>query len=80
MNIKMVDLYGQYLGIRDEIDRAMAEVVESSSFIKGPAVEQLEFVQGFQASKTKINMLIYPIFQPNQQKALSIHSPTFKIY
>ncbi len=42
MNIKMVDLYGQYLGIRDEIDRAMAEVVESSSFIKGPAVEQLE--------------------------------------
>ena len=42
MNIKMVDLYGQYLAIRDEIDRAMAEVVESSSFIKGPAVEQLE--------------------------------------
>ena len=34
MNIKMVDLYGQYLGIRDEIDRAMAEDVESSSFIK----------------------------------------------
>ncbi|MCL2738669.1 MAG: DegT/DnrJ/EryC1/StrS family aminotransferase [Bacteroidales bacterium] len=34
----MVDLKGQYLKIKDEIDAAMAEVIESSAFINGPQV------------------------------------------
>ena len=36
--IHMVDLQGQYLHIKEEIDGAMAEVVASSAFINGPQV------------------------------------------
>lgn len=38
--IQMVDLKHQYLRLKPEIDSAMAEVVESSAFINGPAVKQ----------------------------------------
>lgn len=38
--IVMVDLRGQYGKIRDEIDAAIAGVIESSAFIGGPAVER----------------------------------------
>ena len=34
----MVDLRGQYLKIKDEIDAAIAEVMDSTAFINGPAV------------------------------------------
>jgi len=37
----MVDLHGQYLKIKDEIDEAIQEVIESSTFINGPQVKQL---------------------------------------
>lgn len=37
-NIKMVDLHGQYLRIKDEIDAAIGEVLESTAFIQGPQV------------------------------------------
>lgn len=36
--IQMVDLNNQYLKIKNEIDRAISEVVASGIFIKGPAV------------------------------------------
>jgi len=36
----MVDLYGQYLKMKDEVDAAMAEVLASSAFINGPQVER----------------------------------------
>ncbi|RAV99744.1 DegT/DnrJ/EryC1/StrS family aminotransferase [Pseudochryseolinea flava] len=36
--IKMVDLQGQYLQIKDEIDRAIQDVLTSTAFIQGPQV------------------------------------------
>jgi len=40
MNIKMVDLQGQYLAIKNEIDAAIQEVLMSTAFIQGPQVEE----------------------------------------
>ncbi len=37
-NIRMVDLHGQYLRIKDEVDRAIAGVLNSTAFIQGPQV------------------------------------------
>lgn len=37
-NIKMVDLHGQYLRIKPEIDAAIQQVLESTAFIQGPPV------------------------------------------
>lgn len=42
MNIKFLDLNAQYCQIKDEIDKAIAGVIESSSFILGPAVSKFE--------------------------------------
>jgi UDP-2-acetamido-2-deoxy-ribo-hexuluronate aminotransferase len=39
MNIQMVDLKGQYLKIKSEIDLAIENVLLESAFIKGPAVK-----------------------------------------
>jgi UDP-2-acetamido-2-deoxy-ribo-hexuluronate aminotransferase len=38
-SIKMVDLHGQYLKIKDEIDHAIHEVIDASAFINGKPVE-----------------------------------------
>jgi UDP-2-acetamido-2-deoxy-ribo-hexuluronate aminotransferase len=40
--IRMVDLHGQYLKIREEIDRAVREVIESTAFIRGTDVTAFE--------------------------------------
>lgn len=40
--IQMVDLKGQYLKIKDEIDKAVIDVVESGAFINGPAVKEFQ--------------------------------------
>lgn len=40
--IVMADLYGQYLRMRDEIDNAIQEVIESAVFIKGGKVVEFE--------------------------------------
>ena len=37
--IQMVDLRSQYLKIKDEIDQAIQEVIDSCAFINGPAVK-----------------------------------------
>ncbi len=42
MNLHMVDLKGQYLKIKDEIDSAVLAVIESTRFIKGPVVKSFE--------------------------------------
>jgi len=42
MKYPMVDLKGQYLKIKSEIDAAIAEVIDSTAFIKGPAVKCFE--------------------------------------
>lgn len=41
-HIQMVDLYGQYKRIKQDIDRAILQVIESSTYIKGPAVKSFE--------------------------------------
>ncbi|MCE7700188.1 MAG: aminotransferase class I/II-fold pyridoxal phosphate-dependent enzyme, partial [Methanobacterium paludis] len=40
--IPMVDLHSQYLHMKDEIDEAIAGVIESSVFIKGATVTAFE--------------------------------------
>lgn len=40
--MQMVDLKGQYVKIKDEIDKAITEVVDSCYFIKGPVVTEFE--------------------------------------
>ena len=42
LNIPMVDLKGQYLNLKKEIDAGIAEVLDSTSFILGPNVQTLE--------------------------------------
>lgn len=40
MNIKMVDLHGQYERIREEIDEKIQQVLDSCQFINGPQVQE----------------------------------------
>ena len=42
MSIQMVDLKSQYIKIKDEIDSALINCVESTRYIKGPEVNQFE--------------------------------------
>lgn len=42
MNVPLLDLKAQYQAIKPEIDRAIAEVMESQHFILGPSVERCE--------------------------------------
>lgn len=42
MHVPLLDLVGQYHGIKDEVLRAMMTVVERQGFIMGPEVAQLE--------------------------------------
>lgn len=40
--VPFADLHAQYLTIKSEIDSAIAEVIRSSAFIRGPAVQKFE--------------------------------------
>ena len=40
MKLQMVDLQGQYLKIKEEIDVGIRQVIETSAFINGPQVKQ----------------------------------------
>src|ERR1044071_7162513 len=40
--IQMVDLKGQYLKIKNEVDKAIANVIDSTAFINGPAVKEFQ--------------------------------------
>ncbi|TVR77911.1 MAG: DegT/DnrJ/EryC1/StrS family aminotransferase [Chitinophagaceae bacterium] len=40
--INMVDLQGQYLKIKEELNARILEVIDSGAFVKGPAVQQFE--------------------------------------
>lgn len=42
MEVPFVDLHAQYLGIKDKIDTAIANVIKDSSYIKGPYVQKFE--------------------------------------
>ncbi|MEX0362144.1 MAG: DegT/DnrJ/EryC1/StrS family aminotransferase, partial [Allomuricauda sp.] len=40
--IQMVDLKGQYEGIKNEVNSSISEVLESSAFINGPYVHSFQ--------------------------------------
>lgn len=40
MNLQMVDLHGQYLKIKLEVDAGIQKVIETSTFINGPQVKE----------------------------------------
>ncbi len=40
--IKMVDLHGQYLKIKNEVNRSIQQVIDSTAFIKGPDVREFQ--------------------------------------
>ena len=42
VNIQMVDVHGQYLHIKEEVDRGIQEVIDSCAFINGPKVKQFQ--------------------------------------
>ncbi|GIV62051.1 MAG: hypothetical protein KatS3mg044_0917 [Rhodothermaceae bacterium] len=42
MNLQMVDLRGQYLAIKEEMDAALQAVLDSTQFINGPEVGRFE--------------------------------------
>ena len=46
MKIPFVDLYAQYLSIKEEIDKAIAEVIAESAYIRGPHVDAFEQAWG----------------------------------
>ena len=41
-NISMVDLKGQYDKIKEEVNSEIQKVIETSTFIKGPAVKEFQ--------------------------------------
>jgi dTDP-4-amino-4,6-dideoxygalactose transaminase len=42
MNIQLVDLHAQYVTIKDDVDRVMADVLSKTIFIGGPYVQSFE--------------------------------------
>lgn len=66
MNIQMVDLKGQYLKLKEEIDQAVLDVVSSCAYINGPAV------RSFQASMEAYNNVKHVIPCANGTDALQI--------
>lgn len=42
MKIPFVDLHAQYLSLKEELDRAIAEVIAQSAYIRGPHVDAFE--------------------------------------
>lgn len=42
MSVPFADLHRQYLSIKDEVDEAIAAVIRSSAFIRGPFVQKFE--------------------------------------
>src|SRR5215212_7600745 len=64
--IQMVDLHGQYLKIKDEVDAGIDEVLNSTAFINGPAVKE------FQADLEKYLNVKYVIPCANGTDALQI--------
>ncbi|MEO1050655.1 MAG: DegT/DnrJ/EryC1/StrS family aminotransferase [Bacteroidota bacterium] len=44
--IRMVDLHGQYLKIKNEVDQRLSEVLDQTAFINGPEVKEFAFKLG----------------------------------
>ena len=54
MRIPFVDLHAQYLTIKEEIDRAIGEVIAESAYIRGPHVDAFEQVWARYANQYRI--------------------------
>lgn len=66
MNIQMVDLKSQYLKIKEEIDREILEVLDTTAFINGPKVK------AFQAALEQYNEVKHVVPCANGTDALQI--------
>lgn len=66
LNIQMVDLKSQYLKLKEEIDQAVLEVMESCAYINGPAVRT------FQSHMEEYNDVKHVIPVANGTDALQI--------
>lgn len=66
MNIKMVDLVGQYLKIKDEVDAQMQSVINTSQFINGAKCKE------FSANLAKYTGAAYAVTCANGTDALQI--------
>lgn len=42
MKVPFVDLHAQYLSIKEEVDNVISDVIQNSSFIRGPYVDKFE--------------------------------------
>ena len=52
MKLQMVDLHGQYLNIKPEVDAGIRQVIETSAFINGPQVKEFaENLKAYMGSK-----------------------------
>ena len=40
--VPFADLHAQYLSMREDIDAAIADVIRTSAFVRGPFVEKFE--------------------------------------
>ena len=47
-----VDLHAQYLSIKEEVDNVISDVIQNSSFIRGPYVDKFEGLFSQVAQKT----------------------------
>jgi dTDP-4-amino-4,6-dideoxygalactose transaminase len=57
MNVPFLDLKAQYFKIKDEIDRAVSEVISEQHFILGPKVEALEeAIAGYSSARYGIGV------------------------
>lgn len=55
MKIQMVDLHGQYLKIKDEIDSGIQNVIDTTTFINGPKTKEFaEHLAGYCGAKHTI--------------------------
>ena len=57
MSIPLVDLKAQYLSIKPEIDQAIQEILNNTSFIMGPPVKNFEDNIDFKGEKKKLKMV-----------------------
>ena len=70
--IKFLDLHEQYLTIKDEIDGAIASVINDSAFIGGKYVEQ------FEENFAEYQQVKYCIGVGNGTDALEIHTDSVR--
>ena len=67
MRIPLVDLSAQYATIKEEIDRAISDVIATTAFVGGRFVESLKGLCGI--------LLCYPLHIRRQRHGCPVHCP-----